>query len=250
MTGTRTDAFLDGRLTILQPVAGYRAGADPVFLAAAVPAKPGERVLELGCGVGTAFLCLANRVSELTIHAVEKTEAYAALAQTNAQAAGVEAWVHKGDLAALPTDLKSETFDHVFFNPPFFDRGAGSRSPDIEREGARGAEETVNFWIDVGLKRLRPGGTLTLIHRITALPSTLSALETRAGGTTILPLQPRVARDAKLFLLNTIKGSKSDFTLMHPLVLHKGEKHEKDGESYTDAARSVLRDGAALVLNN
>ena len=51
---TTEDLFLDGRLRIRQPANGYRAGADPVFLAAAVPAKPGESVLELGCGAGVA----------------------------------------------------------------------------------------------------------------------------------------------------------------------------------------------------
>ncbi|KAB2877432.1 MAG: methyltransferase, partial [Albidovulum sp.] len=40
------DAFLGGRLTIAQPRAGYRAAADPVLLAAAVPARAGQAVLE------------------------------------------------------------------------------------------------------------------------------------------------------------------------------------------------------------
>ncbi|WP_370553443.1 hypothetical protein [Falsirhodobacter sp. alg1] len=38
------DGFLDGRLRILQPRDGYRAATDPVFLAAAVPAKQGDLV--------------------------------------------------------------------------------------------------------------------------------------------------------------------------------------------------------------
>ena len=48
----REDGFLGGRLRIAQPVRGYRAGADAVMLAAACPARPGESVLELGCGAG------------------------------------------------------------------------------------------------------------------------------------------------------------------------------------------------------
>ena len=50
------DAFLGGRLEIAQPRAGYRAGIDPVLLAAAVPAKAGETVFDLGCGAGVAAL--------------------------------------------------------------------------------------------------------------------------------------------------------------------------------------------------
>jgi hypothetical protein len=56
------DAFLGGMLRLWQPRSGYRAGVDPVLLAASVPAVAGQRVLELGCGVGTAILCLAARV--------------------------------------------------------------------------------------------------------------------------------------------------------------------------------------------
>ena len=61
------DAFLGGRLRIWQPRAGYRAGIDPVMLAAAVPARPRQSVLELGCGAGTASLCLAAQPSSSTL---------------------------------------------------------------------------------------------------------------------------------------------------------------------------------------
>ena len=46
------DDFLGGRLSIWQPRDGYRAGVDPVLLAASVPARAGQSVLELGCGTG------------------------------------------------------------------------------------------------------------------------------------------------------------------------------------------------------
>ncbi|MEO0916318.1 MAG: methyltransferase, partial [Pseudomonadota bacterium] len=63
MTATTDNAFLGGRLQVLQPAVGYRAGADPVLLAAAVDAGPGHSVLDVGCGVGTALLCLGTRVN-------------------------------------------------------------------------------------------------------------------------------------------------------------------------------------------
>ena len=53
------DGFLGGRLRILQPDKGYRAGIDSVFLAASVPCGPGETALEAGIGTGVAALCLA-----------------------------------------------------------------------------------------------------------------------------------------------------------------------------------------------
>ncbi len=52
-----SDQFLGGALEILQPKAGYRAGVDPVLLAASVPAVAAVSILELGCGAGVASVC-------------------------------------------------------------------------------------------------------------------------------------------------------------------------------------------------
>ncbi|WP_348656358.1 methyltransferase, partial [uncultured Sulfitobacter sp.] len=65
------DAFLGGKLHLWQPRKGYRAGVDPVLLAATVPAQAGQRVLELGCGVGAVSLCLGARVPGLQLTGVE-----------------------------------------------------------------------------------------------------------------------------------------------------------------------------------
>ena len=75
------DAFLGGRLRLWQPRQGYRAGMDAVLLSASVPANKGERVLELGCGVGTAILCLGTRVEGVDLTGVERDAAFAALAR-------------------------------------------------------------------------------------------------------------------------------------------------------------------------
>ena len=76
--------FLGGRVRLWQPLSGYRAGVDPVLLAASVPATAGQTVLELGCGAGAAILCLAARVPGLHLTGVELQPAYADLARRNA----------------------------------------------------------------------------------------------------------------------------------------------------------------------
>ena len=90
MTGDLThDAFLCGKLHLWQPKQGYRAATDAVLLAAACPAKAGQSVLDLGCGVGAASLCLASRVAGLVQTGLELQEDYAALARQNAAENGV-----------------------------------------------------------------------------------------------------------------------------------------------------------------
>ncbi|MCV6592884.1 MAG: methyltransferase domain-containing protein [Silicimonas sp.] len=249
MSELREDRFLDGRITLRQPARGYRAGADPVFLAASVDATPGERVLELGCGVGTALFCLGHRVPGLDLTGVERQADLADLARDNGRALGQKAEIITADLAALPGNLTAQSFDHVMFNPPFFDRSSGSASPDAQREGGRGGSEMLSFWIDAALRRTRPGGVVTMIHRIEALPEALASLDGRAGDIAVLPLAPRRARPAKLFLLRAKKAAKGPFRLLAPLVLHEGDAHVGDGDGYTAEAQAILRHGASLVID-
>ena len=100
------DKFLDGRLYIFQPKAGYRAAMDPVLLAAACDALPGQSVLELGCGAGVASLCLGVRVAGVTLTGLELQPEYADLARRNAAENGIAFEVIVGDLEHMPAGLR------------------------------------------------------------------------------------------------------------------------------------------------
>jgi len=78
------DRFLNGRITVAQPVSGFRAGHDSLLLAAAVPAEPNSSVLELGSGAGVASLCLAARVPDIRITGIEIDPELVRLANENA----------------------------------------------------------------------------------------------------------------------------------------------------------------------
>lgn len=248
MTDTSENAYLGGRLTIRQPAKGYRAGVDPVLLAASVPARTGESVLELGCGVGTAALCLAARVPNLALTGVELQPTYAALARENASSNALPLDVVEADLAALPSDLRQRQFTHVIANPPYFDRNAGSRASDTGREIAMGEDLPLATWVEIAARRLAPKGTATFIHRAERLPDLLAAMGRHLGALECLPLQPRIDRVAKLILLRGRKNGRAAFRLHAPVVMHEGRKHERDEESYTPHIRAVLRDGAALYF--
>jgi tRNA1(Val) A37 N6-methylase TrmN6 len=241
-----TDAFLGGRLAIRQPRAGYRAGVDPVLLAAAVPARAGEAVLELGCGAGVASLCLARRAAGVEHAGIELQPDYAALARENAAANGIALEVAEGDLARMPPALRARSFDHVIANPPYFRRDAGTPARDAGRETAFGEATPLVQWIDAGMRRLRPGGRFTLIQRADRLPDLLSAFDGRRAALTLLPVAPRPGREATLVILAAVKGGRAPFRLLPPLVLHDGPPHEQDGKDYAPAIRAVLRDGTAL----
>lgn len=238
--------FLNGRVTLWQPKEGYRAGVDPVLLAATIPAKAGQRVLELGSGAGAAFLCLAARVPDLTVHAVEVQPDYAALAHRNAKDNSANATIWEADLAALPAELRQLQFDHVFANPPYFDRTASTAAKDPGRDVAMGEGTALTTWVEVAAKRLAPKGTATFVHRAERLPDLLTAMQDALGSLQVMPLHARAGRDVNLVLVRGVKGGRAAFRLHAPVRLHEGDTHRRDGESYTSQVRSVLRDGAAL----
>lgn len=244
MTETRIDGFLGGRLRIEQPARGYRSGMDAVMLAAACPAKSGQSVLELGCGAGVASLCLGWRVRGAALTGLERQPDYAALAHANATLNGIALEVLTGDLSRPPTALRARGFDHVMMNPPYF--LSGTAAPDPGRALARQEVTPLALWIEAGLKRLHPGGWLTLIQRADRLDGVIAALAGRAGGLIVLPVAPRAGREAGRVIVRARKGSRAPLRLLAPLILHAAPAHAADGEDLTPEAGAILRDGAAI----
>jgi len=239
------DRFLCGRLQLLQPARGYRAATDAVLLAAACPAGAGDRVLDLGCGAGAAALCLLARVPGVAVAGLELQPDYADLARRNAQRNGMAMEVAVGDLRHVPRDLRRD-FDHVIANPPWYPAG-GTPSPLARRDTALRAELPLSDWVQAAARRLAPGGTLTLIAGTDSLPVLLAALAPKLGSAAILPLAPRAGRPALRVILRARKGGRTPFRLLAPFVIHSGDAHDGDRESYTPDANAVLRDMGSLL---
>jgi tRNA1(Val) A37 N6-methylase TrmN6 len=134
----------------------------------------------------------------------------------------------------------------VLANPPFHGAAAAA-APDPGRDRAlREGGAGLADWVDAGLRRLRAGGTLVLVHRADRLAEVLAALGGRAGGVELLPVAPRAGAAATRLLVRARKGSGAPLRLWPPLTLHAGGAHGAGGEPYTAAAQRVLREMAAL----
>jgi tRNA1(Val) A37 N6-methylase TrmN6 len=244
------DAVLGGGLRLRQLSQGHRVGHDAILLAAACPARAGERAADLGAGVGAAGLALARRVEGCHITLIEMDARLAALARENAVLNGLSTRVDvacvdvAGDVRALASaGLHPQSFMRVLMNPPFNDPARQRASPDSRRRLAHaGALGTLTAWVRVAGQLLRSSGTLALIWRADRLDEAIQAMHESFGATILLPIHPRPGRAAIRLLVRATKGSRAPLRLLPGFFLT-----DETGRA-SAAAEAVLRQGAALPL--
>jgi len=244
------DGFLGGRLRILQPEKGFRAGIDSVFLAAAVPCQPGEAVFEAGIGPGVAALCLLARNPEVTVTGIEVAARYAMICEENARRNGMQdrlRVLHADVREALRRDQVGMpapgSFAHAMVNPPFFDEGKSTPSPHLLKSQAHAfGPDDLDLWAKLLHAMLRPRGSVTAVHRAETLGPLLDSMQNRFGDIRIAPLFPRRGAAASRILVQGIKGSRAPLQILPGLVLNG------DGNDFTPEADAVLRSGAAFPL--
>lgn len=237
------DRLLGGQIKLRQLGAGYRVGMDAALLAAACDAKAGERVIDLGCGVGGAMLAAAARRPEARFVGMERDDEALALAKENIALNGFtgRAEVLQGDVAQGFRALGLEPFDHALCNPPFFDDPRELRAPSPAKAGAWMADAGLAGWTAFLLKAVREGGTITVIHRADRLADLLTLLGEKAGSFRVRPIHPFADEPAKRVLVRAVKTGKAPLVLLPPLVLH-----DRAGGKHTSEVEDILRGRSAL----
>src|SRR6478736_3134279 len=225
--GTFTeDAFLGGQLLLRQPKSGHRAGHDAMLLAAATSARSGDRVVDLGAGVGAAGLAVAKRVAGIELVLVEIDAGLAELARGNAAANAVPADVIVLDVTSAAdvfaaAGLSPDSVDVVLMNPPFNDPARHRASPDKAREIAHvSTAAALERWILAARRILKSGGALTLIWRADGLVEVLSALGRGFGSLELLPVHAEATEPAIRVLIRATKGGKAPLQMHAALVLN------------------------------
>ena len=137
----------------------YPPGGDSFLLAEAVPARDGERVLDLCTGSGIQALAVAARAAQVV--AIDIGARAAALARINMIVNGTtNVEVRQGDLFA---PVRQERFDLLIANPPFVP--APQRGPAYHSGGPRGDRVLRRVVAGLG-DHLRDGGRALIISHL------------------------------------------------------------------------------------
>jgi tRNA1(Val) A37 N6-methylase TrmN6 len=220
------DAFLGGKLHLRQPKSGHRAGHDAMLLAAATPARSGERVVEFGAGVGAAGLAVAKRVAGIKLVLVEIDQGLVELARGNAVSNAIAADLIVLDVTSDPgafeaAGLSVDCADVVLMNPPFNDSARHRASPDKARASAHVATPaTLESWIHASRRILKSGGVLVMIWRADGISEVLAALDRGFGSLAIVPVHADATSPAIRLLVRAIKGGKAPTRVEPALILN------------------------------
>lgn len=248
------DAFLGGRVEAVQPDDGsHRAGLEAVLIASAVEAAFDRTLVDLGAGTGVAGMCAAARCPAARVVLVERDRsavaaARAALARPANRAFADRVSIVVADIAAPEADrvaagLGRGAADAVILNPPFYEDGGRTRSPQAARAAAHVlAGDGLEPWFRAAASVLKPGGGVVAIFRADGLGELVAALDGRFGAIAILPIHPRASLPAHRILCRAVKGSRARPQLLPGLTLHGST-----GGAYLPAVETILRDGASLA---
>lgn len=219
------DALFGGRVKLLQPKGGHRAGTDAVLLALAAPERRAARFLDIGAGTGAVGLMAATRNPHWHGVLLESEEQLAALAARNIDLNGLEAQLTAQccDLFAKPKLPDALQVDLILTNPPFFQAGFVRVSPDDAKAKAHvflQPHHTLEGWVASALRYLASAGDFVMIVPPACLPRVMPVLSAKLGGLCLMPVQPKAGKSATRLLLRGIKGSKAPLTLAPPLIVH------------------------------
>jgi tRNA1(Val) A37 N6-methylase TrmN6 len=235
-------------LRLKQKRSGHRAGHDAILLAAATQAQAGDRVVDLGAGIGTAGLALARRVAGIRLSLVEIDPELAGLARANAAANAIAAETIVLDVTAdaqafAASGLAPDSVDVVLMNPPFNDPARHRGSPDQARHTAHVAtDETLNAWVHAARRMLRSDGALTLIWRADGIADVLAALSRGFGSLAILPIHGEAGCPAIRVLVRAVKGGRAPTRVLPGLMLNDGPRVPHN------EVRDILEGRAVLPL--
>jgi tRNA1Val (adenine37-N6)-methyltransferase len=224
------DTLFGGKIKVFQEKDGYRFSIDAILLAGFVWLRKGEKVIDLGTGVGVIPLILGKRGDGAEqIVGVEIQEKLAELAKRNVHINGLDnlIHIHKGDIRCLHDIFPPFAFDVVVTNPPYYRVSSGRINLHSQKAIARHEVTcTVDDLLQVTRYLLHEGGRIFLIfpaHRAITLFDNLRGASLEAK--IIRWVHSREGEEATFILTEAYKGGGEGVKVLPPLFVysHDGE---------------------------
>ena len=236
------DTFFGGKIKLVQEKDGYRFSIDAILLAGFVWLKKGERVIDLGTGVGIIPIILGKRSEGAEqIIGVEIQEKLTELAKRNALINGLEDLIHiyQGDIRTMINIFPPSSFDVVVTNPPYYRVSSGRINSHSQKAIARHEVTcTIDDVMQSARYLLKEGGRIFVIfpaqRAITLLDSLRSAsLEPKA----LRWVHSRKGEEAKFIITEAYKGGGEGVKVLPPLFVysHDGKYTQEMKTLYSDA---------------
>lgn len=224
------DALFDGRIRCLQHRRGYRFSVDAVMLGNFIQPRPGDRILDLGCGCSIIPLILAYRWPKLSITGLEIQPNLALLAQKNVELNGWQERIKivPGNLKEIGKYVESGSFDWVVSNPPYRKLGSGRVSRGDEQAFARHEQlaDLANVVKAAGWA-VKKRGRVAFIYPASRGAAVISELK-NAGlePKRMLSIFSYPGTTANLVIIEAVKHGGEEMIILPPFYIYE----KKDGE--------------------
>jgi len=236
-----TDTFFNGKITVRQPLKGYRYSIDAVILAGCVRTDPQDRILDIGTGCGIISLIITHRHPGVRLIGVELQQDLAELARQNVAENKLERCIDilNMDMKDLDLATLSEPVDMVVTNPPFYRVSSGRINPNSQRAIARHElKANLTDVLTTGGRLLKTGGRFACIYGIDRLVDLLCGM--RSSG-----IEPKSARTihakagdrARMVLVEGVKRGNPGLKMTSPLVIY-----DSDGNYTSEVERMFQPD--------
>ncbi|MDR0484749.1 MAG: methyltransferase [Alphaproteobacteria bacterium] len=233
------DAFLSGKVKVYQDNSGYKSGVDAVLLASIIKAKQGQKVLDIGSGVGVASLCLASRIPNIEVYGLEVNEYFYGLSVKNSAENSLPSKYIPKLGSILTKNIFDFKFDIIMSNPPYYKNYQNKNNLSLKEQGNMEGVAKLADFIKFAFHNLKNHGCLYLIQRSERLKETLDLLVAKHwGNIEIHPIYSFAENPAKRFIVVAKKLGLADNTILHyGIVIHKKDT------TYTVRAEGILRNG-------
>jgi tRNA1Val (adenine37-N6)-methyltransferase len=231
------DTLYDGRIRCLQHRKGYRFSVDAVLLGNFIQPRPGDRILDLGCGCGIIPLILTYRWPNVLITGLEIQPNLASLARKNVELNNLQERIEilPGDLKEIKKYTESGSFDWIISNPPYRRSGSGRVNPGDEQAFARHEQlADLASVVKAAGWAVKKRGKVVLIYPASRGAAVIAELK-NAGlePKKMLSIFSYPGSSASLLIIEAVKHGGEEMTILPPFYIYE----KRDGEYSREMAK-------------